>query len=317
MSLDYDAIDIGEVLEESERLASQGLNTDFLENFVKMPEKDGFVTVRLLPRAKGKKFYCATRTHRISNRNVHCPRELNNRDGNKRWEDLDPKSPCPICKYYSELWKQAEQKEGKEAEDLKNEARKIKPIERYYYNVIVRQQVNKNGELEKNVGPKILSVGKILHQKIIRAIVGDKDNDEKPLGDVSDPKVGRDFKIVKRMRGVGNSVYASYDDSKFLDPSPLGDKEQVEKWIANLHELSSLRSLKSHDDIKLQLKKYLGLIPQEDTNFDITEFQKPNLEQKINVEIAKVESAQESIVESSVDKSLVPDEFFDELKNIK
>jgi len=177
----YDAINMADMLEESDRLDAAG-NTDFLENFVRMPEKDGFVTVRLLPPSKGKKFFCATRTHRINNRSLHCPRVLVNRNGQKRWEDEEPKCPCVICKYYNELWKESEKKDGKAAEELQNQARKIKPIERYYYNCIVRTQVNKNGETEKNVGPKILSIGKTLHQRIVRAIVGDKANDEKPLG---------------------------------------------------------------------------------------------------------------------------------------
>ena len=68
----YDALDMSAMLEEADRLGGgeeatggEG-NKNFLEKFVIMPEKEGFVIVRLLPPAKGKKFYCATRTHRVS-----------------------------------------------------------------------------------------------------------------------------------------------------------------------------------------------------------------------------------------------------------
>lgn len=272
----YESINMAELVEENDRLDAQGGVNDFLENFVRMPEKDGFVTVRLLPPSKGKKFYCATRTHRINNRSIHCPRVLvTNKTGGKSWCDEDPKNPCVICKYYNELWKESERKEGKASEELKNQARAIKPIERYYYNCLVRMQTNKAGETEKNVGPKILSIGKTLHQRIVRAILGDVANDEKPLGDVTDIKNGRDFKIIKKLRGVGRDAYPNYDDSKFLEPSPLGEKDQVELWMSNLHELATLRVLKPTDEMKIELKKHLGLIQDEATSFDLSEFQKP------------------------------------------
>lgn len=310
----YDALNMSELFEESERLDAQGSN-DYLDNFVRMPEKSGYVVVRLLPPAKGKKFYCATRTHKLNKKNVHCPRELVNRNGAKRWEDTDSKQPCPICRYYSDLWRQSEEdnKTSDQVKELQAEARKIKPIERYYYNCIVRQQFNKNGEKEENVGPKILSVGKTLHQRIVRAIVGDEGAGEKPLGDITDMKNGRDFKIVKRLK-EGKDAYPSYDDSKFLDPSVLGTKEQIELWLQNLHELSSLRLLKNMEEMKMELKKYLNLIPDEETGFDITEFQKPSLEAQIE-DVIKPAYAEE-IIEGKVDKTLSEDDFFEELRKV-
>jgi hypothetical protein len=318
----YDTINLAEMAEESDRLDAQG-NTDFLENFVRMPEKAGVVTIRLLPPAKGRKFFCATRTHRINNRSIHCPRVLVNRNGQKRWEDEDHKNPCVICKYYNELWKESEKKEGKAAEELQNQARKIKPIERYYYNCIVRTQVNKNGETEKNVGPKILSIGKTLHQRIVRAIVGDKANDEKPLGDVSDIKNGRDFKIIKKMKGTGPNAYPQYDDSKFLDPSPLGEKDQVEKWLDSLHDLSALRVLKTTEEMKIELKKH----QDEATSSDITEFQKnpeASLEDQVRHESQRQQSTPAAAEKpkpanntpAPADAALAEADFLEELKNM-
>ena len=325
----YEAINMAELVEEVERLASAG-TSDFLDNFVRMPEKDGFVTVRLLPPGKGKKFYCATRTHRINNKSIHCPRELvRDANGRKRWVDPDPKKPCVICKYYSELWKEAEKKEGKAAEDLKNQARAIKPLERYYYNCIVRSQVNKQGEVEKNVGPKILSIGVTLHERILRAILGDAANDEKPLGDVTNIKEGRDFKVIKKIRGSGRDAFPNYDDSKFLDSSPLGEKDQVEKWFDNLHDLAALRVLKPAEEMKVELKKHLGLIQDESTGFDLSEFQKKpeSIEDQVRQtqKTEKTEAPASAPVSTpepepepvSGDAALAEQDFLDELRNLQ
>lgn len=227
------------------------------------------------------------------------------------------------------MWKEAERKEGKAAEELKNQARAIKPIERYYYNCIVRSQVNKNGETEKNIGPKILSIGKTLHQRIVRAIVGDPANDEKPLGDVTDIKAGRDFKIIKKLRGTGRDAYPNYDDSKFLEPSPLGEKDQVELWMGNLHELASLRVLKPTEEMKVELKKHLGLIQDEATSFDLSEFQKPNTTASLEDQVRSATStAAPSGVEPPkpaakpekpvpADAVLAEADFLEELKNMQ
>ncbi|MGH7175481.1 MAG: hypothetical protein ACREGR_03940 [Minisyncoccia bacterium] len=266
-----DPLDMDELLMEDKRLATQG-GSDFMENLVRMPEGNGFVTVRLLPPAKGRKFFCATRTHRVNGKSIHCTRVLN---GGK-WVDPEPQRPCVICKYYGDLWKQSEKEEGAVQAATQNAARDIKPVERYYYNCVVRHQINpKTQEVEKNIGPKILSIGKTLHQRIVRAIVGDPANEEKPLGDVTHPVTGRDFKIVKRMKGQGKDAYPYYDDSKFQDPSPLGEPDQVSKWMEALHDLNALRKLIPREEMALELKKHLGIIKDEQVGYDPSEFQRP------------------------------------------
>jgi hypothetical protein len=287
MTQNYEALNMSEMMEEADRFASDeettgGGDTNFLEKFVIMPEKEGFVVVRLMPPAKGKKFYCATRTHRLikneadkkkGGRNFHCPRELvTGKGGKKYWVDTDPKDPCPICMYTRGIWAEVEAagKESAEGKLLHAEYSAIKAIERYYYNAIVRH-FDKKGNLEKSEGPKILSIGKTLHERIVRAVVGDPKAGEKGLGDVSDLVNGRDFKIVKKLRSTG---YPYYDESKFLDPSPLGDKEQIEMWLGNLHDLAALRVLKPVSDLDVALQKYTGALPDDDTNFDMSKYRK-------------------------------------------
>jgi gp32 DNA binding protein like len=313
----FDSLDMAELLGESERLSSEG-GADFLNNFVRMPEGNGFVTVRLMPPGKGKKFYCATRTHKVNSRNIHCPRVL----VSGRWVDEDAKKPCVICKYYNELWKESERKEGKEKADLENAARQIKPIERYYYNCIVRSQVNpKTQAVEKNVGPKILSIGKQLHQRIIRAIVGDPQKEEGPLGDVTHPTTGRDFKIIKSVK-PGKDAFPEYHESKFLDQGPLGSPDDVEKWMANLHDLAALRSIKTREEMAIELKKHLGIIKDEQSDFDITEFQKrpeASVEQQVQqAQATRPVPMQTEVPASNKGATVLADaEFLAELQNLK
>jgi hypothetical protein len=313
----YDALNMAEVAEEIDRLENQGnTNTDFLSNFVRMPEKEGYVIIRLLPPAKGKKFYCATRTHRLNKNNVHCPRELNSINGVKRWLDVDQKNPCPICKYYNQLYRDADETTGEESNRLVESARKIKPIERYYYNCTVRHQVNDKGEVEENIGPKILSIGKTLHEKILRNILGDAKLKKKGLGDVSDVKLGRDFQIVKKIKKGKDGSYPQYDDSEFLDPAVLGDPAQVELWLNGLHDLGSLRKLKPVSEMKIALKKYLGLIPDEETNFDINEFRPSSVTASIADQVQQ-ERERVEVATASPNESLTETDFLKELRKVQ
>lgn len=318
MTQNYDALDMTEMLEEADRFAGDeeggegGQNKNFLDKFVIMPEKEGFVVVRLLPPAKGKKFYCATRTHRLikgeedrkkGGRNFHCPRELvTGKGGKKYWVDTDPKDPCPICLYTRGLWAELEAAEGGnvdtknlktlEGKRLHGEYSRIKAIERYYYNGVVRF-FDKKGNLEKSEGPKILSIGKTLHERIVRAVVGDPKAGEKGLGDISDLVAGRDFKIVKKFRP--NSTYPYYDDSKFIDASPLGDKEQIEMWLGNLHDLAALRVLKPTSDLDIALQKYTGVLPDDDTNFDMSKYRKKATDAPLAEQVAAAKAEKPAV----------------------
>jgi hypothetical protein len=281
MALDYEPLDMAEVATEAERVTAEpgaGGNTDFLDKFVKLPDRDGFVLMRILPRKKGHKLYCATRTHRLTNpsesnpnkrsKSLHCPKELVMTDRGPKWQ-----GECIICKYYSDLWQKSEKLSGKAQEDLQQKAREIKPVERYYYNVIVRQEKQKDGTFLKNVGPKIYSCGKTVHAKIMRAIVGDPQAGEKPLGDVTHPTNGRDFRLVKKVvKGGGGAEYPNYDNSKFEEVSPLGEMDDMQEWIGNLHDLVALRALKDEETLKHELKVHLGLVKEEGTKDDLAEF---------------------------------------------
>lgn len=253
-------LDLNELRLERTRIESQGQGGgNYLDNFVKMPEGDGVVNVRLLPPRKGGKLYCATRTHRLGAdrqaKNFHCLCSL----VGDRWQ-----GHCPICTYYKKLWKDSDSAGGDEAKALIAEARSIKPMERFYYNAIVRMLVMPDGSVVKDSGPKILSIGQKLHQRIIRAILGDPTIDEAELGDVTDVATGRDFKIIKKVAKSGADSFPNYDQSKFANSeSVAGTEEQIATWLGNLHDLQALRQLKPFEELQKELDIFRGLISEE------------------------------------------------------
>ena len=336
MSQNYDAVDMSVFIEEAERFEeSDNDNKDFLKNFVIMPEKEGFIVVRLMPPSRGKKLFCTTRTHRLlkgkekkGGRNFHCPRELvTGKNGKKFWVDTDSKNPCPICMYTRGVWSWVEAAGGRDTPEGKVHAEeygRIKAIERYYYNAMVRV-FDKKGNLERSDGPKILSIGKSLHEKIVRRAVGDPKAGLKGLGDIADLLLGRDLRIVKKLRPV--TFYPYYDESDFQEPSALGDdKEQVDEWLSKMHDLGALRVLKPMDELDIALQKYTGAIPDDDTSFDMSKYQKKDLAEQVATE-KKAKTAESkpavkpAVVSSSGDDVLAEKEFLaglgSELKTVQ
>jgi hypothetical protein len=275
---EFGSLNLEEMVGEDNRLNNEGGANGggggFLDQFVPMPEvkpgQTGSVSVRILPPVKGGKLFQYNRTHKINNRSVHCPRPL----VNGKWER---NAPCPICDYYSSLWKQIEKiekqhgKDCPEADPFKQEARDLKPVERYYYNAVVRSMVLDGKEL-KNVGPRILSVGKILHTMIIRAIVGNQGDPDSKLGNIADLKNGYDF-IIRKTVTLGSEGFPKYDSSGFArNPSPAGASEEVTKWAENLHDLTKLRNPRDMQYLEKELAIHRGLIADETQNFDTDGF---------------------------------------------
>lgn len=271
MSNEFGSLDLEAMQGEDTRLNTQAGGNNFLDQFVPMPEvkpgQTGSVNIRILPPVKGGRLFQYNRVHTINGRKVHCPRPLSN----GKW---DWKVACPICDYYSGLWKQADKLDkaghGAEAEKLKDEARDIKPVERYYYNAIVRS-LTIEGETKQNVGPRILSVGKILHRMIIRAIVGDDADPDSKLGNITDLKNGFDFIIRKEV--TSGEGFPKYDRSGFArNSSPTGTPEEIAQWVADLHDLTKLRNPKEVDYLEKELAIHRGLIKDDSETFNTEDF---------------------------------------------
>ena len=255
--LAFESMDLDEIKKEADRVNKN--NQNYLDNYVKMPDGTGFVVVRFVPKVKGKGLWCSTRIHSINGKNFHCLRTLVSDGSKTSWRADHSVGDCPICKAYNDMWEQIK-KTDKESEKTKLEAkaRAIKPVERYYWNVIVRSELDpKTQEVKKNVGPKILSIGKTLHGMVLESIKGNELMGKEPLGDITDPRKGRDFKITKKVvKGSGGSEYPNYDQSSFLDPSPAGSTEDLKTWLTNIHDLQALRKLVSRDELQVEVSKY-------------------------------------------------------------
>lgn len=310
-------LDLGSLQNDYKTLKStEGSGGSFLENFVRMPEGKGSVVMRLLPPApKGtfsrddSPFYLVTALHRVNGKSLHDIRDY---VGGK-WVGKNP-----IVEYMRHLWRESEQAAPAEAEQKRALYRQIKPIERYYYNVIVREERSEDGTTKKNVGPKILSVGKTVHEIILRGILGDKEMNQPQLGDVTDFKTGYDFKLVKTIRKSGDQSFPNYESSHFLEQSPSGDPDECKRWMENLHDLKALRTLKTYEELEHELLVHLGL-KQDAGGFDPSKYSsKPAAEQApankptpTAAAAVKVESTSEDSDEDMADK-----DFLEELRRL-
>jgi hypothetical protein len=296
------AFDISAFQAENQRLKSQGQGqkAPFLENFVPMPEGEGVVTLRLLPPAKGQKLpFVATRTHKINEKNLHCPMTL----VNDRWV-----GNCPVCNHNRSLWKQSDSADEDDKKALIAEATSIKASERYYWNAIVRKLVNKNGETELNVGPKIFSCGVKLHKKIIRYICGAPEVELEPLGDVTDVNTGRDLKVVKQIVPTGGKDWPDYAASEFSPKETVaGPEADVQRWLETLHDLQALRQVKSKEELEKEVRIHRGLEQAEDTSFPTHEAPATKVTPIIRAPVAS---------KTDEDEALADDDFLKRLRGM-
>jgi len=204
--------------------------------FFTLPTGTDPVTLRILP-GKGGSLFHGFCQHRLCNSNHPCHRTL----VNHKWQ-----GQCDYCALYQSLWQQQQVQE----------AREVKPIERYFYNVVTRQ-----GTFSKNQGPLVFSMGKMLHTIVMRAVAGDIDSPA--LGDVTAYKTGRDLLVVRKMQQAGNGcMYPSYDESRFLQPTVAGSGHEWDFWIACLHDLGGLVRLEDAATVQKVIQQHTGVMPK-------------------------------------------------------
>jgi hypothetical protein len=303
--------------------SKQESNNNMMDNYVKMPDKEGFLIVRLLPPmvapdGSSRDPFCCTQLHYMgtypSSKTYHCIRKRAKHPFQNKmtWVNStqNPKDDCPICAEYTRLWKIINRlPEGDPEKDrLKAQARSYKGVPRYYWNCIVRSQINpKTNQKEENIGPKILSLPEQTHNLIITNIKGDPDAGIKALGNVTHPLTGRDFRIVKKIKKADGREFPNYELSRFEDPSPLGTEEQVAIWKANMHDLNALRVLLSPDELRSILEENSPGGAPKGNNWD----EKPAAKQQEAPKAAKAPSKPAA----NVDLSDVVDEDFEAALN--
>ncbi len=261
MSLNFEEL----ALEQS-RLNNKGGSTDWKKKYVQMPANEGSVFIRLLPPAPGKPWYVATRFHKLGMKNFYSHLEYK---GGK-WE-----GQCPINDEYRRLWSEIERLEKNKkmdaAMELRDLVKKLGPIKKYHYNCIVRSETV-DGKEVLNSGPKIFSAGEDVHSKIINKVMGQPTLKIKGIGDVTafdldknGKPTGRDFQVIKRIR-PGKEGYPEYTQSDFVEPDVAGTKEEWERWMNNLHDLTAERRLKPVSEIQEALDVFFGRKVDSSTN---------------------------------------------------
>lgn len=220
----------------------------------------GAFTLRLCPARKGKKFCLRTRVHKVGDQSFQCHKELID----NKWQ-----GECAVCDYYAGRYAAGKDDgmntllggirpakphfyQGSE-EDFTRDLNSIKPLERYYFNIIAR------GEEER--GPLKWSCGKTIYAAILEGIVGNPNNVNVPiLGDVTHPKKGHDLLVRQTMKGQGGMMFPDYEGTQFMPTSPLGTTRQINKWVKNLHDLDTLRMIRPKEEMLVALEGVFGYL---------------------------------------------------------
>ncbi len=245
----------------------------FLDKIVKMPKGSGYVTLRLLPPLAGFKLpYAACRVHNLATmedrlqkppraNNLYCGRQLQGR----KWV-----GDCFFCDYYNHLYRLADKAKAEGNEDLVKQlvakAQAIKPQEKYYYNAIVLDSNPSTGQSPAD-GPLIYSCGIQIHTRILEAVLGNKEMNKKPKGNVFHPVNGRNLKIVKEMKPGGQ--FPDYSGSEWEDPCPLSEDDTlVQKWLGSLNDVHALRKVLAVEEMKRAIRVFEGIEVDPRKTFD-------------------------------------------------
>lgn len=243
----------------------------FLDSIVKMPKESGYVTLRLLPSLPGHKLpYASCRVHNLATFEDRANKKANNlycgrTSQNKKWV-----GDCFFCEYYNHLYRLSDKakSEGKLdiMKQLVDKAKAIKPQEKYYYNAIVLDSNPPTGQSPKD-GPLIYSCGIQIHTRILEAVLGNKEMNKRPKGNIFHPVNGRNLKIVKEMKPGGQ--FPDYSGSEWEDPCPLSEDEAlVQEWLSNLNDVHSLRKVLSVDEMKRAIRIFEEVEVDTRKNFD-------------------------------------------------
>jgi hypothetical protein len=208
---------------------------------------------------------------------------------------------CPVCASNSVLWNSGIDTDKKIASQRK---RKLS----FYSNVyIVKNPADPS--LEGKV--MLFRYGQKIFDKIISAMKPDFEGDD-PV-EVFDMWKGANFKIkVKTIRESNNS-YPNYDDSSFMNPSPLSDDdeeiERIWKQCHSLQELISPDKFKSQEDLQKRLESVLGnrslaQVREQEKDLENSFSCEPNLMKELEEKFTHSKSSEDDDLEDEYDSSL-------------
>ena len=153
---------------------------------------------------------------------------------------------CPTCEANNEQWDSLEPDE--------QSARKR--VHKYYANVLVVKDP-KNPENEGQV--KEFRFGAQVFGLLQEAGKEDPLDPDKEVIDAFCPWDGANFQL---RIGKDDRGWTSYSKSKFLKPEPIGDDDEIEKVLNQMHDLHDIylaeKNFKSYDEEQKQLDLVLG-----------------------------------------------------------
>lgn len=217
---------------------------------IKQPDRDDFFipedgnnTVRLLPPLNSFS-YASSRQHYYTSDDgsrvaTQCGKKLE--DG--KWV-----GECPICDHHNKIWKEYGSAPLAKKESVAKSARAIKPIERYYYNVLVDNKV------------KIFSCGKSVHDQIVKAICGDQINGVSGYGDITNPATGRNITLNKKIIKTSLMSFPDYKVVVHKDATPIGTESEVRSIMEKTSDLKKVVECwqKTPEELNAALQKIVG-----------------------------------------------------------
>lgn len=221
---------------------NQNANNKDDSNFLKL--EVGTTTVRILPQINEEDML-------FTKKDMH---KVTNAEGNDQYFlclKLFDKS-CPLCDAYFMLYKVHNLQAAEAGADPKKfesfpkqVAKSLKKWERYMMNVLVRD----TNEV------KILDAGVKLANKIV-GLMMDPD-----IGDITDIKSGRDFKIIKEII----SDYPNYDQSTVkVNSSPVASsKAEIDEILSKRHDLGALVAEPDYTEVKTAADFILSSFTEE------------------------------------------------------
>lgn len=155
---------------------------------------------------------------------------------------------CPICEYRLKLYKKGD-------DSSRDTAFSIRTHEKHLANVYV---IDDPSNPENNGTIKVLRFGKSLHNKILRATIGD-DADEfgYKIYDLSDK--GCNFKITVDTASESGRKFTNYNDSRFTSPGaiPGMTKEKMMEVYDNIFDLRNMVEIKSTKEMDEILSRHI------------------------------------------------------------
>ena len=206
-------------------------------------DKEGTFPIRILPPLKGKsekKFYFKHQIHWVDRIPFEClGQDLVDKNGKEHKAE-----ECPICVYVKKLYRTSE----KNTDGWKL-AGELRSKDRYDYRIIIRNTPDQASDETK---PVFFETGSTIFEMLFHIM---KETD---FGIIVDPKVGRDFNLVKK----GLKRQSRYDQSL---PSPnvtpiFTEVAKLKTLLDNAKTLdySSLIEFSSTDDMDKALRAYIG-----------------------------------------------------------